>query len=193
MPRPRTTSDAAILAATARAIGAHGPAKLTLAHVGSEAGVSPATLSQRFGSKRGLLLAFAADAAANAAEPYQRARDAHDSPLAALHAVADEFVGHMSTPEEMAHHLGMLQLDLADPEFRAHAVAHTRAVESALQELLADAVVREELPSETDVSRLARAVKITTDGSLLRWALTGDGDPSALLHDDLDHLIRRTP
>lgn len=193
MPRPRTTSDTEILSATARAIGAHGPGKLTLAHVGAEAGVSPATLSQRFGSKRGLLLAFAADAAAGAAEPYRRARAAHDSPLTALHAVADEFAGHMSTPEEMANHLGMLQLDLTDPEFRAHAAAHTRAVDAALRELLADAVAQGELPSGTDVPRLARAVQITTDGSLLRWALTGDGDLAALLHEDLDHLLRRTP
>ncbi|MET8546775.1 TetR/AcrR family transcriptional regulator [Kitasatospora sp. NPDC004799] len=166
---------------------------LTLAHVGAEAGVSPATLSQRFGSKRGLLLAFAADAAANAAAPYRRARAAHDSPLAALHAAADEFAGHMSTPEELANHLGMLQLDLSDPEFRVHAAEHTRAVDAALRELLADAVASGELPSGTDIPRLARAVQVTTDGSLLRWALTGDGDPAALLHDDLDHLLRRTP
>ncbi|MEI5098307.1 helix-turn-helix domain-containing protein [Streptomyces sp. PmtG] len=193
MPRPRVTSDTQILAATARAIGAHGPGKLTLAHVGAEAGVSPATLSQRFGSKRGLLLAFAAGAAADAAEPYRRARAAHDSPLAALHAVADEFAGHMSTPEEMANHLAMLQLDLADPDFRVHAAEHTHAVDTALRELLTDAVASGELPSGTDVPRLARAVQITTDGSLLRWALTGDGDPAALLHDDLDHLLRSTP
>jgi AcrR family transcriptional regulator len=191
MPRPRTTSDADILAAAGRAIGAHGPGRLTLAHVGAEAGVSPATLSQRFGSKRGLLLAFAADAAAQAAGPYVRARAAYDSPLAALYAVADENAGHMSTPEEMANHLGMLQLDLADPEFRVHAAAHTRAVDAALQALLADAVAQGELPSGTDVRRLARAVRITTDGSLLGWALTGDGDPAALLRDDLDHLFGR--
>ncbi|MEU4730444.1 helix-turn-helix domain-containing protein [Streptomyces sp. NPDC023588] len=191
MPRPRATSDAEILAATGRAIGAHGPVRLTLAHVGAEAGVSPATLSQRFGSKRGLLLAFAADAAANAAAPYRRARSAYDSPLAALHAVADEFARHMSTPEEMANHLGMLQLDLSDPEFRVHAAAHTRAVDAVLRELLADAVTRGELHSDTDVLHLARAVKITTDGSLLQWALTADGDPAALLHDDLDHLLGR--
>ncbi|MFD3699705.1 TetR/AcrR family transcriptional regulator [Streptomyces sp. NPDC058646] len=192
MPRPRTTSDSDILAATGRAIGAHGPGRLTLAHVGAEAGVSPATLSQRFGSKRGLLLAFAADAAADAAAPYRRARDVHDSPLAALHAVAEEVAGHMSTPEEMANHLGMLQLDLSDPEFRAHAAAHTRAVDEALRELLCDAAAKGELPSGTDVPSLARAVKITIDGSLLRWALTGDGEPAALLRDDLDHLLRRT-
>ncbi|MFJ6378986.1 TetR/AcrR family transcriptional regulator [Kitasatospora sp. NPDC092039] len=192
MPRPRVTSDTDILAATGRAIGAHGPGRLTLAQVGAEAGVSPATLSQRFGSKRGLLLAFAANAAADAAAPYRRARAEHDSPLAALHAVAAELAGLMSTPEELANHLGMLQLDLSDPEFRVHAAAHTRAVETALRELLAEAVAKGELPSGTDVPRLARAVKITTDGSLLRWALTGDGDPAALLRDDLDHLLGRT-
>lgn len=193
MSRPRATSDTDILAATGRAIGAHGPNRLTLAHVGAEAGVSPATLSQRFGSKRGLLLAFAADAAADAAAPYRRARRAHDSPLAALHAVAQEYAGHMSTPEEMANHLGMLQLDVSDPEFRRHAVAHTRAVDAALQELITDAVTKGELPSRVDVPRLARAVKITIDCSLLRLALTGDGDPAALLHDDLDHLLGRAP
>ncbi|MEU7901184.1 helix-turn-helix domain-containing protein [Nonomuraea sp. NPDC049152] len=192
MPRPRTTSDTDILAATARAIGAHGPGRLTLAHVGTEAGISPATLSQRFGSKRSLLLAFAADAAATAAAPYHRARVAHDSPLAALHAAAQEVAGQISTPEQMANHLGMLQLDLTDPEFRFHAARYTHAVDTALRELLADAVTQGELPPDTDVPRLARAVKITTDGSLLRWALTGDGDPAALLHDDLDHLLRRT-
>ncbi|WP_425338333.1 TetR family transcriptional regulator [Streptomyces flavochromogenes] len=85
-----------------------------MALVVAEAGVAPATLSQRFGSKRGLLLAFATQAAAGAAVPYERARAAHDSPLVALHAVADEFVGHMSPAEEMANHLSMLQLDLSD-------------------------------------------------------------------------------
>ena len=58
-PRPRTVSDQAILAATARVIGDLGPAKLTLARVASEVGLAPATLVQRFGSKRGLLLALA--------------------------------------------------------------------------------------------------------------------------------------
>ncbi|MCX5232387.1 hypothetical protein ABZY16_01405 [Streptomyces sp. NPDC006553] len=40
---------------------------------------------------------------------------------------------------------------------------------------------------------MARTVQITIHGSLLRWAATGDGAPSVLLHDDLDHLLRRTP
>ena len=58
-PRPRAASDADILDATARAMARLGPARLTLADVAREAGLSPATLVQRFGSKRGLLLAVA--------------------------------------------------------------------------------------------------------------------------------------
>jgi AcrR family transcriptional regulator len=58
-PRPRQASDAEILAAALTAILRHGPVRLTLAHVAREAGLSPAALVQRFGSKRGLLLAVA--------------------------------------------------------------------------------------------------------------------------------------
>ncbi|MGH2614392.1 MAG: helix-turn-helix domain-containing protein, partial [Thermomicrobiales bacterium] len=58
--RPRTVTDAEILAAAERAIARHGPARLTLAHVAAEVGLTPPTLLQRFGSKRGLLLAVAA-------------------------------------------------------------------------------------------------------------------------------------
>ena len=46
-----------------RAIARLGPARLTLADVATDVGVSPAAIVQRFGSKRALLLATAADAA----------------------------------------------------------------------------------------------------------------------------------
>src|SRR6266853_335462 len=56
-PRPRQTSDEAILMATMRVMQRRSPVDLTLADVGKEAGVVPATLIQRFGTKRSLLLA----------------------------------------------------------------------------------------------------------------------------------------
>ncbi|HEY2545383.1 MAG TPA: helix-turn-helix domain-containing protein, partial [Candidatus Acidoferrum sp.] len=57
-PRPRETSDEQILAATARVMQRRSPTQLTLSDVAKEAGVVPATLIQRFGTKRGLLLAM---------------------------------------------------------------------------------------------------------------------------------------
>src|SRR5919108_6544573 len=57
--RPRTRSDADVFAATYRVVGRDGPARLTLAGVAAEVGLAPSTLAERFGSKRGLLLAAA--------------------------------------------------------------------------------------------------------------------------------------
>lgn len=52
-PRPRTVSDEAVLRAAIN-IAAKNPAGWTLADVGNLAGLSPATIVQRFGSKRDL-------------------------------------------------------------------------------------------------------------------------------------------
>jgi AcrR family transcriptional regulator len=57
MPRPRTVSDEAILDAVRDLAHRIGPARLTFAAVAAEVGLSAATLVQRFGSRRDLLLA----------------------------------------------------------------------------------------------------------------------------------------
>src|SRR5262245_47347946 len=88
-PRPRLASDPEILAAVFRVAAKLGPLRLTLAEVAKEAGLSPAALVQRFGSKRELLLAAAADAASGHAFLFAQARERHASPLAALMGVAD--------------------------------------------------------------------------------------------------------
>ena len=66
-----------------------GPVKLTLAEVAKEAGVTAATLVQRFGSKRALMLKLSAEAAESADACFDMVRAAHpDSPLDALIAAA---------------------------------------------------------------------------------------------------------
>ena len=83
-PRQRTVSDEDILAATARVVGRIGSGEMTLADVGKEAGLSPATLLQRFGSKRSLLLALAETSAAEVDQAFAQLRAELDSPVAAL-------------------------------------------------------------------------------------------------------------
>src|SRR3954447_10278393 len=63
MARPRTRTDAEVLAAALRAVARHVVARLTLADIAREAGLAPSTLAERFGSKRALLLAAAQHAA----------------------------------------------------------------------------------------------------------------------------------
>src|SRR5262245_3308636 len=116
-PRPRSASDTEILEAAGRAIARLGPARLTLADVAKEVGLSPATLVQRFGSKRGLLLALARAGAGEVDDCFAAVRAAHPSPLEALVAAATAMTQHTQAPEEMANHLAFLQIDLCDPDF----------------------------------------------------------------------------
>ena len=124
-PRPRATSDADILSATYRIVSRLGP-NLTLADIAKEAGVSPATLVQRFGSKRGLLLALASSGSQGLPEEFARIRAAHRSPLAALVGVGDCMAAMAESPETLSNSLSFLQMDLVDPEFHKHALAHPR-------------------------------------------------------------------
>src|SRR5262249_19053560 len=126
-PRPRTATDAELLDATARAVSRVGPSRLRLADVAAEAGVAPATLVQRFGSKRGLLLALARTGSTAEGEQMAAIRAAHPSPLDALRAVADCLTGMAPSPGELANHLAFLCIDLTDPDFHRYALEHARA------------------------------------------------------------------
>ncbi|MFI6515603.1 TetR/AcrR family transcriptional regulator [Spirillospora sp. NPDC050679] len=190
MVRPRTTTDEALLAATARAIGLHGLNGLTLAAVAGEAGVSPATLVQRFGSKRGLLLALAQRSEAGTKELFRRAREEHTSALAALHGVLVEMAADVRSPQELANHLGFLQLDLADEEFRRHAATQARVLHEGFTELIEEAVEAGELVSGVDPARLARSVQIAYNGSLIVWALTSNSPLADELRADVDQLLQ---
>src|SRR4029079_13475235 len=124
--RPRTVSDEELLQATWRAVSREGPVRLTLAHVAKEAGVVPATLVQRFGSKRELLLAVLRQGAGEDFD-LDAFRAKHTSARAALLAYADCMAGMATSPEELANHLGFLIMDLTDPEFHALSLAHAKA------------------------------------------------------------------
>jgi AcrR family transcriptional regulator len=169
--RPRTRTDDELLDATFRAVGAVGPARLTLADVAGQAGVAPATLVQRFGSKRALLVAAAARAAARA----DRALPAPgDAPLVALADGLVALTRPVRDPAAFANHLALLQLDLSDPELRALAVAHARGLRRAIRALLDAAVTADQL-EPCDTRALADAVHAVFHGAQLDWAVDRRG------------------
>jgi AcrR family transcriptional regulator len=173
-PRPRSITDADILAAAGKTIIRLGPARMTLADVAREAGLAPATLMQRFGSKRGLLLALA-KAALDDVEPcFQRTRAARRSPLAAVIAAATDMTQYVTSPEQLANSLAFLQMDLSDPDFSAVAAENSRRMLAGYRQLLDEAVTAGEL-APCNTARLARAVSAIAGGSLLGWALMRQG------------------
>ena len=186
--RPRTIDDAGILDAAARVVSRHGPARFTLAEVGSEAGLSAAALVRRFGSKRGLMLALARGARDSVDACFDAVRQSHTSPLAALRTAATEMTRYISSPAEVSNHLAFLHLDLSDPEFYALLLENSKRITAGYRKLLDEAVARRELVA-CDTARLARAVEALAGGSLIGWAVHRRGTAEAWVRRDLDTLL----
>jgi len=187
-PRPRLNTDIEILQAAFRAIAKLGPGRLTLADVAKEAGVTAASLVQRFGSKRALLLAAAADAAGGHAYLFPPLRAKHKSPTAAIVGLADCMAVLGRTPQEVAHSLAFLQIDLTDHEFLQHARASSRGFHAGIRALVMDAMAAGEL-QPCDASRLARTIQATLNGSVLAWAIHREGSMTAWIKRDLKGLL----
>lgn len=188
-PRPRTVDDAEILAATGRVIGRVGPAKLTLARVAEEVGLAPATLIQRFGSKRDLLIAFAESGRGDPEQFLAQLREQHDSPLAVLREFLFCFAQMASTPEEMANHLAAFQMDLTDPELRLLALEVLEWNETTVADLLNEALVAGEVGG-CDPLEFAPILLAVTQGSLLNWAIHRKGTARDWIAHHVDMTLR---
>jgi AcrR family transcriptional regulator len=188
-PRPRETSDEEILAATARVMQRLGPSEITLAEVAKEAGVVPATLIQRFGTKRALLLATVRTAPDGVPKQFALARTKYASPLKALIELFVGCTGFASTPESLANGLAYLQIDLCDPQFRVITLAVFTAIREETRKLLEEAVAAAEL-IPCDTAELARLVQQINRGSMLDWAVYREGTLANWVRRDLEALLR---
>jgi AcrR family transcriptional regulator len=169
MPRPRSISDDAILDAVLDLAHRIGPARLTFAAVAAEVGLSAATLVQRFGTKRDLLLAAdkrGVDLWVGALD-----RSTAASPLARVVEGLVLAVDGVTTPERMANSVAMLQLDLADPDFHAETLRGARAVRARVERDLGAALDAGDLRAGTDVATLATLVETTYHGAMIGWAI----------------------
>jgi AcrR family transcriptional regulator len=156
--------------------------------VAREVGLSPATLIQRFASRRGLLLAVARRAAGDAGSSLRDAARRHRSPSRALVAGLIGMSSSVSSPEAMANQLAFLQIDLSDPDFHELALTHAAAVRTEIATMLDAAVAAGEL-ADQDTSRLAGAVQTTYNGALITWAIYRKGRLDTWLRRELETLL----
>ena len=188
-PRPRKVSDEEVFAAAYRAMNRLSPAELTLAEIAGEAGVTAGALVQRFGSKRGLMLALSAGAAAATGDMIEGLRATHPAPLDALRAYAKCLAQLAGTPEALGRSLAYLQIDITDEAFRQHLLVQARATRDSIRRLLKEAHANGELATDTDVPRLARAVETSLSGSMLTFAIYQEGTAAEWMSDDLSAVL----
>lgn len=183
--RPRTASDAAIFDAISAVIDEAGPAGLTLAAVADRVGVSAPALTQRFGTKRKMLLAYAAASAGSVTEMFEAARE-RTTPLAAMYDALVALASPATSRAGLANSLAFLQLDLTDPDFGERAARHSSEVRDQLHALVRDAERRGELAPTIEAAVLADLVYTTYNGSLITWAIDGTGTLENWLRARLD-------
>jgi AcrR family transcriptional regulator len=189
MPRPRKVSDDEVFAAAQRVMTRVGPAELTLAGIAEEAGVTAGALVQRFGSRRGLMVAMASLMASGSGEFFRRMRAEHRSPLAVVRAYARCMADLARSPEEAARNFAYFQNDLTDPQLRAPLVEYSRANRRELRALVREAVRAGELSADIDPGALARSVEAVVNGALLTWAIYAEGSAASWLLAHVDAVL----
>lgn len=187
--RPRKVTDEQLFAATYEVMNRVGPGELTLAAIAETAGVTPAVLVQRFGSKRQLLLALAQRFADSSGDMVEQLAQDYPSPLAALGAYAAQMAEMAASPAAMARSLAYLQIDLSDEEFRKHLLRQARGTRKGLRRLLERAIAMGELVPEAHPESLAKAVEALVGGSLLTWAYYQQGTAKQWVRSNLETLL----
>jgi len=187
MPRPRTMSDEAVLDAVLALAYRIGPARVTFAAAAAEVGLSAATLVQRFGTKRELLLA--ADKRGIDLWVGALDRSTAASPLARVVEGLVLAADPVATPEQMANSVALLHLDLADPGFHAETLRGAQAVRAGIRRDLDAALAADELRPGTDVATLTTVVETTYHGAMIGWAIHREGTLAGWMRGQLEAVL----
>ncbi|PRY01993.1 TetR/AcrR family transcriptional regulator [Allonocardiopsis opalescens] len=195
--RPRTISDERLLAAVASAVGRVGVARLTLAEIARDAGVTTGALVQRFGSKRELLLAHARSASVWSPLEARAAFATAPDPVEGIVRAVVLSVDADRSPQEFANHLGWLGLELADDEFRELLARQGERVREQLAEFLREAAEqgRLRLGGEDEVLELAELLDTVRHGAQISWAVAREGRVAETVRRRLETVLApyRTP
>jgi len=184
MPRPRRIADADVLDAFERVLHDKGPHDFTLADVARESGLAPATLMQRFGSKRALLEAFAR----RSAERTSTAFGTEEPGLAALRKTLVSLASVVDDRRRIANSLALLLEDVRDPKLGARAREQADVMEAAIERHIRAAVRARELRTD-DPRALARAVQTAWNGAMILWAIRGRGTLRAAVTQAIDAVL----
>ena len=186
--RPRSVSDEAVFEAVGAVVADAGPAGLTLSAVAERAGLSAPALAQRFGSKRKLLVAYAAAAAHGVDHLFEQVRERSPDPLSTVRDVLVTFAAPVTTRSALANNLAFLYLDLTDPELGELAAEQSRLLRRRLRELLGEAQAAGYLVN-VDPAELADTLYTVYNGALVTWAIDGRGSLARWLTERVNRAL----
>lgn len=178
MARPRLRTDDELLDAAARAMARSGPSRFTLALAAREAGIAPATLVLRFGSKDRLIEAVISRAARPESEGRARAARGAEAVI----ELAVQWAAGFGTGENLGEHVQWLAEDIRNPKLR-------RLVRRQFAERRDQIAGR--LPRGIrDPETAARLIDAAWHGIVIQWSVERQGSLAAAMRTGLAPLLR---
>jgi|SRR5215217_233476 len=182
MARGKTISDSDLLDRLVDTIGRIGPAGLSFAVASRAAGLSPATLVQRFGARDAMVEATLLrawdllDARTKAAD-----QEASHDPAGAIALLIALMPGE-TAEHSVADGLLLLREDFRNPRLRARGAAWGDRLAEALGRRLSD--------DAEDAGRLGRQMANVWQGAVIWWAFKPDTDPETAIRTALEDWCR---
>ena len=188
MPRSRTIANNDILEAAIKLVTREGVDKLTFVALGEQVSLSPSTLVQRFGTKRGLMAAAMEYGFRDMEAVLPSTRGQYGSPLETLRTGLVAMAEIVSSVEEFANGQAFFQLGLTDPEVYVRLRASTLSIREEIQQLLDEAVSLSEL-KPCDTKELALTLQTTYEGAITTWVIYRQGTIEAWMEQRLNAII----
>jgi AcrR family transcriptional regulator len=190
MARKKLISDEAVLLAAEKALRRMGAEKLTLADVGRESGIAAATLLQRFGSKRVLMLKVANARVRRVKADLERIQERNGDALDGLVAVYSKWAQEYDSPQEAANDMAFWQGLAGDDELRTVVRELTQEMESGTKRLLWEALKAGKI-RQVQGAKLARGVVSVYWGAVMFWSVLGEGKADTWVRDRVREEVER--
>lgn len=172
--RPKIYSDDRIFQSMSAVLAKQGYEALTLQKIAEQARMSPAILSKRFGSKRGMLLAYYGHLVTVTRKSLD---DLLRQDLPVIEALTEAFTqwhGSIKKPRELANFM-MLYLDLdIEPEFIELSKERFRVIDAGVQAILREGIRSGEIRCP-DVAGMSQVLQAAATGASLIWIRDGEG------------------
>lgn len=191
MAQKKSIDDQSVLEKALLVISEQGPEKFTLADVGKAVGLAPATLMQRFGSKQQLLILAAKQANVKLRsdlEELKKKKLPWDQELIHLLSAVPEGFG---SRQDIANSLGVLKLDMIDPELHPIARHLFESLRQRIQELLQEGQASAQLDPSFDVGVITWELDALRHGLVIQWTLSGKGTIEKWLKKGFNHYFKR--
>lgn len=179
MPRKKKTADLVILKMILEVITKIGATEFSLEDLSKKTGLSPATLLQRFGSKKNILYKALELANQELKDNFANRSLVNNSPLQEIMGIYLEFSSSTLTPKDVAGGLDILKLDITEKKLNAITRKYFETRRKKIAALVVLAQEKGEIPEDVDATDLVWNLESLWQGSIMLWALIGDGK----LHD----------